>query len=543
MRPTLLLPGSAIYKLTSNYRKYMKISYKQTILTLAIFLVALLLIPSISLAQNNTNEVTILENEESQNIKTELEAVAGEDQNVPVGTKVTFDASKSVSSGEGEVKYSWDFGDGKKVEGINEIHTYKEPGTYVVKLTVESNGEKDTDEQVVSVYENLVLLIADKTPPEEELEELEKDAAREGVLVIRLQDTSGQPDYIAVEEIAKSLAEQRTNIQKANQIIDWTSGAVGLNALTKFVQKGENLEELDIAHKVVVSVTSKAGVTSRIAQQTFDIVQPEFILLTDESALGRIISQKKAEDVLASMRLAKTDYKIIGVHSERIVKNLGWTNFLSYTINYLVNKGVPINTIFLILMIPIIATIISFTRQVVGIKAFGLYIPTILTLAFLVTGIKYGLVIFVAILVVATLIRLVLKFLRILYLPRMAIVLTATAFAIFVMFAIGAYTQRTGFIAISIFPILIIAILAEEFVKVQIEKGLWTAVQLAIETLVISTLCYFLVSWQALRTFFLSYPEVVFFTLPINFFLGKWTGLRLAERFRFSKLIKDGKSS
>ena len=125
----------------------------------------------------------------------------------------------------------------------------------------------------------------------------------------------------------------------------------------------------------------------------------------------------------------------------------------------------------------------------------------------------------------------------------MAIVLTATALAIFIMFALGAYTQRTGFIAISIFPILIIAILAEEFVKVQIEKGLWTATQLAIETLVISTLCYFLVSWEALRTFFLSYPELILLTIPLNYLLGKWTGLRLAEFFRFRELRKHGKSS
>ncbi|MFC1721872.1 7TM domain-containing protein [Patescibacteria group bacterium] len=472
-----------------------------------------------------------------------LEAIAGESQNVPVGSKVIFDGSKSVNSREGELKYTWDFGDGTTVEGINEVHVFEEPGTYIVKLTVANDVEQDMDEIIISVYENLVVLVADNTPTEEELGELEQSAAREGVLVIRIQDTSGQPDYIAVEEIAKALAEQRTNIQKADQIIDWTSGAVGLNALTKFVQRGEDLEELDMGHKIIVSITTKPGVVSRIAQQTFDVVQPELILLTEPAALPRIINDQDADEVLEDMRLSPVEYKIIGVHSERSVKDLGWSNFMSYTINYMVNKGVPINTIFLILIIPVIATIIAIFRQVIGIKAFGLYIPTILTLAFLVTGIKYGLVIFVSILIVATLIRYLLKFLRILYLPRMAIVLTATAIAIFVMFALGAYTQRTGFIVISIFPILIIAILAEEFVKVQIEKGLWTAVQLAIETLVISTLCYFLVSWEALRTFFLSYPETILLTIPINYLLGKWTGLRLSELIRFRELRKHGKSS
>ncbi|MFC1617959.1 7TM domain-containing protein [Patescibacteria group bacterium] len=473
-----------------------------------------------------------------------LEAVAGEDQNIPVGSKVAFDASKSVNSkDDGELKYTWDFGDGTVVEGVNEVHVYKKPGTYVARLTVDNGDEQNSDEQIVSVYENLVVLIADNSPKEEELIALEQDAARQGVLVIRIQDTSGQPDYIAIEELAKALAEQRTNIQKANQLIDWTSGAVGLNALTKFVQKSEGLEELDLAHKVIISTTDKAGASARIAQQTFDLVQPEFILLADSSVLPKVITDKEASAVLEDMRLSTSDYQIIGIHSERSVKELNWTNFMSYTINYMVNNGVPVNTIYLILVIPIIATIIALTRQIIGIKAFGLYIPTILTLAFLVTGIKYGLAIFIAILVVGTLIRLLLKYLRILYLPRMAIVLTTVAIAIFVMFVLGAYTHRTGFIAISIFPILIIAILSEEFVKVQIEKGLWTAVQLAIETLIISTACYYLVSWEALRTFFLSYPEIILFTIPINYILGKWTGLRIEEYIRFRHLRKYGKSS
>ncbi len=471
------------------------------------------------------------------------EAVAGEDQNVPVGSKVIFDGSKSINPKEGKLKYTWDFGDGTEVEGVNELHVYDDPGIYVVKLTVDNGERSDSDELIVSVYENLVLLMADSSTKEESLQELERNAAREGVLIIRVQDTSGQPDYIAVETLAKDLAEERTNLQKSNLLIDWTNGSVGLNALTKFIQPAENIKELDLTHKAIVSVTTKAGVTSRVAQQTYDLAKPDFIVLTDETALKNLVSAKTPTELLENLRRSPVEYKIIGIHSERSIKELGWLNFMSYTINYMVNNGVPINTIFLILMIPIIATIIAFSRQVIGIKAFGLYIPTILTLAFLVTGIKYGLVIFITMLVVATLVRIGLKYLRILYLPRMAMVLTATALAMFIMFAFSAHTNRTGFIAISIFPILIIAILAEEFVKVQIEKGFVTATQLAVETLIIATLCYFLVSWEAVRTFFLSYPETILFTIPLNYLLGKWTGLRLTEYFRFYQLLKHDKAS
>lgn len=471
-----------------------------------------------------------------------LEAVAGDDMNVPVGTKVLFDGSKSTNSKDGTLKFIWDFGDETIVEGVNELHIYEKPGTYKVTLTIDNGEDQDTDELIISVYEDLIILIADATPKEKDLDELYQFATSQGVLLITLQDKSGQPDYILVETLAELLADNIDDVKKSDIIIDWTSETVGLNALTKFIQKVGNPEELKFAKKGIVSITNKPSVISRIAQTTFDLVQPEYILLTSEAALHPVISARESENVIDQVKGSFINYKLIGTYSERTVKNLGFTNFMSYLINYMVNKGVPLNTIFLILMLPVIATIISFSRQVIGFKAFGIYIPSILTLAFLATGLKYGITIFVVLLVVATLARFILKKFRLLYLPRMAVVLTVLSLSILATFAIGAYTMRTGLIAISIFPILIITMLTERFVAVQIEKGFIAAIQVSVETIVISVICYFLVSWGALRTIILSYPELILLTLVINFALGKWTGLRLSEYLRFRKILKHTKN-
>jgi hypothetical protein len=202
-------------------------------------------------------------------------------------------------------------------------------------------------------------------------------------------------------------------------------------------------------------------------------------------------------------------------------------------------QGVPFETIVLILMLPIIATFITFLRQVVGIKAFGIYTPLIITFAFLATnGVKYGIAIFVTVIIIGTAMRFVLKPFRLLYLPRVAIMLTIVALLILGLLVFGGMLKRTGLAAVSIFPILIMITLVEKFVTVQIEKGNKVALILALETLFISIAGYFIASSEFLIRAVAAYPWIVLLTLPINIFLGKWTGLRLTEYFRFKNIFK-----
>jgi 7 transmembrane helices usually fused to an inactive transglutaminase len=210
-------------------------------------------------------------------------------------------------------------------------------------------------------------------------------------------------------------------------------------------------------------------------------------------------------------------------------------------IGYIVEQGVPLQTVALLLVLPIVVTLVAFFRQVVGIKAFGIYTPSIITFALLAfdpNGIKYGIAIFVSVIVVGTLSRLLMKKFRLLYLPRVAITVSIVSLAILGVLVVGGMFQRTGLASVSIFPLLIMITLAEKFIATQIEKGSRVALILAVETLIISVVGYYLISWNALVTLILEYPWVVLFTFVINFSLGKWTGLRIIELIRFRKIIR-----
>jgi hypothetical protein len=213
---------------------------------------------------------------------------------------------------------------------------------------------------------------------------------------------------------------------------------------------------------------------------------------------------------------------------------------VSPLIQYFIREGVPLGTVVLLLVLPIVVTLIAFFRQVIGIKAFGIYTPAIVTFAFLATPqLRYGVVVFVSVILVGMLMRFALKSLRILYLPRVAITLSIIAFAILFLLGLGGSMQRTGLASVSIFPILIMITIVEKFVATQIEKGNRTAIILAVETLIISLVGYYLASWPLLVKGLIAYPWAVLFTIPINIFLGKWDGLRLIEYFRFREVLKN----
>jgi len=200
--------------------------------------------------------------------------------------------------------------------------------------------------------------------------------------------------------------------------------------------------------------------------------------------------------------------------------------------------GVPELSLAFFLMLPVAATLISFARQVLGIKAFGLYIPLITTFAFLATGIKYGVFLFLIIVVTGTLFRYVLRKARLLYLPRMALTLILITISIYIIFVLAVYLGKTSFIQVSIFPVLILIILSEKFINTQIRLGNKIAIISTIETLLISIACYYLISWQSFQNIALQYPLIfIAVTIIINILLGRWAGLRISEFFRFKEVI------
>lgn len=215
----------------------------------------------------------------------------------------------------------------------------------------------------------------------------------------------------------------------------------------------------------------------------------------------------------------------------------------------ILEQNVPLETVIILLIFPLIATLVVILRQVIGMHAFGIYTPSIIAIAFIAiarenaTNIQYAIVIYFVVLAVGMLMRYALKKLRLLYLPRVAITITVVTLSVLAVLTLAGSLSKIGFAGADLFPILIIITLVEKFVSVQIEKGSRAALILATETLIIALIGFALMSSSTpigakVTDFTLRFPYLILLLIPFHIFLGKWTGLRTAEYIRFRDVLK-----
>lgn len=474
-------------------------------------------------------------------------AKAGQSQDVLIGDSVPFDASESVVPPNTTATYYWTFGDGTESTGERVTHQYKRAGSYAVKLVINAGDQVQEANTSVKVFRTENILTLDETVPEEKIQSLKDNAAEQDVLLTAIAPQTSAATV--ADSIAQQLVDKRASLERAPLIFVWANGTRGTDIISNIGQllskdTPEAKRKMHMEEKGVILLTDQTfSIVARPAQTAFNVLRPQYVLLARTETLPLLVTTRTADEALAAIRTQGTPFWNLGPYSERAVSKLMPWNALSYAVNVLVNWGVPTSSIILVLMLPIIATLLAFSRQVIGMKAFGIFTPAAVTLSFLALGLKYGLIIFVVVLLAATASRYLLRGFRLLYLPRMALVLTATSFAVLGLFAIGSIVlKQTGTLFFSVFPILILVSLAEQFVEVQIRLGFREATQLTLETLSLSIIATLIIQWDALQSLVVGFPEVILVTIPINILLGRWTGLRLTEYFRFRKILFPGKN-
>jgi len=225
--------------------------------------------------------------------------------------------------------------------------------------------------------------------------------------------------------------------------------------------------------------------------------------------------------------------------NEQKLGPLSITNPLKQVIHSAVSHGVPPNTIVLILLFPLVAAWVAFSRHVIGLAGYGIFTPAILAVVFLATGVFSGLALFVAIIFAATVSRLFLRRIKLQYLPRMALLLWFVSLTVFGLMFAASFFPLPEISIISIFPILILILLTETYMEIQIKEGMKQAASKTLITILVAVVGYWLLKTESLQRFVLLEPEVA--VLAVGFFdviLGRYKGLRWLEYYRFRKLLK-----
>ncbi|HCC05353.1 TPA: hypothetical protein DEP58_03545 [Patescibacteria group bacterium] len=221
---------------------------------------------------------------------------------------------------------------------------------------------------------------------------------------------------------------------------------------------------------------------------------------------------------------------------KRPVKDPGVFNFLAYWVQKAISLGIPANTIVLIFLIPVIATLIAFVRVVIGLPSLEMLVPIVLAFAFVAVGITAGLIILSAVVLASFVSRTLLRSVPIMYFPKRSLSHLFLAVFVFAALTLAIILELETIRDLSIFPVLILTLLGDSIVSVQLRKTVRETILITSVTIGLALIGYLLATSSSVRETIILWPEIILLTVPVNFMLGRYFGLRLAEVLRFRTL-------
>jgi PKD repeat protein len=486
----------------------------------------LLLVPYLALAQVETEKAE----------EPELKANIISEDFVRVGKKIIFDAGESILLEDSPFNpiYNWQFGDDFYDSGDEVVHQYEKTGVYKIKLILSQAANVTSTLKEILVYDTKAFLITDENK-QEDLRLLQDQATESGVALKVLSTFTEEGSFVTEEKLAKEIGELSDYIKDSDLLIFYTRSALGIQAFSRYFQNLPDAEKQVLQKKFFVKITDgNMDIGQNISYQVFKIVQPKFILLTREESLAPVFQEKDVGEIINTLHSRGVEYRVI---DEKVEKSPIW--FLSHLVNSFAAKGVSSNTIYLILIIPFLTFVVVLARQVIGLQTFGVYTPVMITAAFFILGIWFGLLTFLFAVITSYLVKYVLNKFELLYLPKVALNLGFISLSFLIVMWVVLYIGTPIALSLAIFPMLVMSTVSEKFMAAQSEEGFKSAVWGVIETLLVVIIAYYVIIWPSFNNMVMSWPELVFVPLIFNLILAKFTGLRLGEYLRFRSLFKD----
>jgi len=229
---------------------------------------------------------------------------------------------------------------------------------------------------------------------------------------------------------------------------------------------------------------------------------------------------------------------------------------------FLIEKGINTNDLeslkylaLLLLLLPIVATLIGIARYIIGLRSLNFYAPLLITFIFFeiansdkadpsfLRGLLYGILAYVVILLISTILYSALRRLRMHYIPKLALIIVGTSIAIMILVLLSVYFERTIFVAISPISFIALGATAEGFMSVYAKKNFRYTLSIAWESLIISIISFVIISLEPLQLFVLANPLILIIVLIlINIYVGRFLGLRLTEYWRFKNILLQEES-
>jgi transglutaminase-like putative cysteine protease len=366
--------------------------------------------------------------------------------------------------------------------------------------------------------------------------------ARDDRLNVAVLHVDSEPSHSREHYLQTLVSNNVMLIREADLVLINTRDTAGFHALLKQGETGIVLEDL----RIIMAGDFAWPVGKVLGAVLLGLVKPrEIVLVRQEPDLARLWEMARLhlrEGISIADSAARFNVRTVVLTAETTARFSWWRRQVIRLWTLAVQAHVPLPALNFLLVLPLIAFFLVIIRNVIGLETFGSFSPMLLSLAFLTTGLGWGLVVFAIIVGLGTGLRLALQRLRLHLVSRVAILIALVAVSMVGLTVLGAVFGVGALLHAGIFPMVIMANIIENFTNTQLERGTAEALRLTVSTLLVATCSYLGIEETGLKSLVLTFPEMLAGVIGIELLLGRWRGLRLLEYVRFRELMRNPES-
>jgi hypothetical protein len=128
---------------------------------------------------------------------------------------------------------------------------------------------------------------------------------------------------------------------------------------------------------------------------------------------------------------------------------------------------------------------------------------------------------------------------HLLQVPRTSALLTLIVTLLIVVVVIASHYHVAATHYISLFPLVILTHLVERFWTVEAEDGTASSFKTLLGTMAVAAMVSLALAPDFVSNWMFRYPETLGVVLACQFVLGRYTGYRLTELYRFGDLLDE----
>jgi hypothetical protein len=191
-----------------------------------------------------------------------------------------------------------------------------------------------------------------------------------------------------------------------------------------------------------------------------------------------------------------------------------------------------------LLLLPLAALIICVYRNLIGVNSFGTFAAALVGLSFREIHSMPGFLVFVTIVLIGWVMRRVLDHYHLLQVPRVSLMLSLIIVVLLTAIVAANMQDMPATKYISLFPIIILTGMVERFWTRETEDGTSSSFKTLLTTMLIAASIALVCGLPWVLGWLFRYPELIGVIMACQLLIGRYTGYRLMELFRFRDFLR-----